>query len=218
MQRASAALPSRSRRAARRPRSARRRPGRGRGATGPSSVSSSCQPLRCRAPCRAPSSCSSLTRSGQHLAALEADADALRCVGHQWPSAGCDDLGQHAAGRARVQERDARAADAGARLLVDQRACRPRLSARERRVDVGHLVGDVVQARALLGEELAHGRVRAERREQLDVVLADVEQHRLDALLGDDLAVGELEPEARRGRARAPARAPRRRRRCGRCG
>ena len=58
------------------------------------------------------------------------------------------------------------------------------------------LVGDVVQARALLREEPAHRRVRAERREQLDVVLADVQQHGLDALLLDDLAVGDLELEA----------------------
>ena len=58
------------------------------------------------------------------------------------------------------------------------------------------LVGDVVQARALAGQELADRRVRAERREQLDVVLADVQQHRLDALLCDDLAVRERQLEA----------------------
>ena len=34
------------------------------------------------------------------------------------------------------------------------------------------------------------------RREQLDVALADVEQHRLDALLGDHLAVAEPQLEA----------------------
>ena len=45
--------------------------------------------------------------------------------------------------------------------------------------------------RAALGEELADRRVGAERREQLDVVLADVEQDRLDALGLDDLAVHE---------------------------
>src|SRR5690349_7250877 len=51
----------------------------------------------------------------------------------------------------------------------------------------------MVQARALLGQKAAHGRLRTERREQLYVVLARVEQHRLDPLLLDDLAVGDLE-------------------------
>src|SRR5438046_1849975 len=84
------------------------------------------------------------------------------------------DLGEDAAAGGRVQEGDARAADAGPGLLVDQP--QPgRLEALELGVDVGRLVGDVVQARALLGQELADGRVLAERREQLDVVLADVE-------------------------------------------
>ena len=41
-------------------------------------------------------------------------------VSHQWPSAGLDQLGEHPAGRLRVQERHAAAADAAARLLVDQ--------------------------------------------------------------------------------------------------
>src|SRR3954447_18616322 len=94
---------------------------------------------------------------------------------------GLHDLGEDAAGGGGVQERDARAADAGARLLVDE----PQpgsLQALELGVDVGRLVGDVVQAGALLGQELADGRVLAERREQLDVVLPDVEQHGLDAL------------------------------------
>ena len=54
--------------------------------------------------------------------------------------------------------------------------------------------------------------------EQLDVVLADVEQHGLDALLLDDLAVHERPSRRRPRRARARRRWPRRRRRCGRCG
>jgi hypothetical protein len=90
-----------------------------------------------------------------------------------------------------VQERDAGAADADPRRLVDQAQARL-LQRRQRGVDVGHLVGDVVDAGALLGQELADGRVRAEGREELDVVLADVEEHRLDALLGHVLAVDEL--------------------------
>ena len=93
-----------------------------------------------------------------------------------------DDLGQHAPRRPRVHERDARAADADPGVLVDQRD--PRLpQRRKRRVDIGHLVGHVVQPGPSLGEELPHRRVLAERRQQLHVVLADIEQHRLDALL-----------------------------------
>ena len=38
---------------------------------------------------------------------------------------------------------------------------------------------------------LPSGRIGAGRREQLDVVLADIEQHGLDALLGHNLAVHE---------------------------
>ena len=63
--------------------------------------------------------------------------------------------------------------------------------ARERRVDVRDAVGDVVQAGPLALEELPDRRVGAERLQQLDVAVADVEQHRLDALLLDGLAVGE---------------------------
>ena len=51
-------------------------------------------------------------------------------------------------------------------------------------VDVLNAVGDVVQAGPLALEELADGRVGGERAQQLDVAVADVEEHRLDALLG----------------------------------
>ena len=71
---------------------------------------------------------------------------------------------------------------------------RPGVAQRPQRgLDVLHLVGDVVQPGPALGEELADRRVVVQRREQLDVVLADVEQRRLDALLGDRLAVHERE-------------------------
>ena len=60
---------------------------------------------------------------------------------------GFDDLGQHAAGRPRVQEGDAAVADPGPRLGVDQLdAVVGELA--ERRLDVVDAVGDVVQARA----------------------------------------------------------------------
>ncbi len=94
-----------------------------------------------------------------------------------------------------MQEGDARAADPDAGALVDQLHARL-LQARQGRVDIADLVGDVVQAGALLREELAHGRVLAERREQLDVILADIQEHGLDALLLDDLAMRDLHPEA----------------------
>ena len=88
----------------------------------------------------------------------------------------------------------------------------------QRRLDVCHLVGDVVQPGALSGEEPADGRVGAQRREQLDVVLADVQQHRLDALLGDDLAVGDRQLEAVAVELERRLELLARRRRCGRCG
>ncbi len=89
-----------------------------------------------------------------------------------------------------MKEGDPRAADPCSRLLVDQLASRL-LELGQGRVDVGDLVGDMVQPGALAGQELADGRVGPQRRQQLDVVLAEVEQNRLDALFGDDLAVGQ---------------------------
>ena len=76
-------------------------------------------------------------------------------------------------------------------------------------------VGDVVQPGPLRSMNLPTP-VSGQRREQLDVALADLEQHRLDALLLDGLAVLLGHAEAVRGRARRRRRGPRRRRRCGR--
>ena len=64
----------------------------------------------------------------------------------------------------------------------------PRPRALEGRVDVVDRVGDVVQAGALRCQELANRRLGAERRQQLDVAVADVEQRRLDSLGLDRLA------------------------------
>src|SRR5207342_3709243 len=66
----------------------------------------------------------------------------------------------------------------------------------QRGVDVIDRVGDVMQARALALQVLADRGVGAERRQQLDVPVADVEQHRLDALRLDRLAVRQLHLEA----------------------
>jgi hypothetical protein len=108
--------------------------------------------------------------------------------------AGLDDLGQDAAGRARVQEGDEAVADPDPRLRVDQLdAGRGELL--EGRLDVLDGVGDVMEAGALAGEELADRGVLAERAEELDVTVADVEQNRFDALLGDRLAVDERHAE-----------------------
>ena len=68
-------------------------------------------------------------------------------------------------------------------------------------VDVVGPVGHVMQARAVALDELADRRVRAERADQLDVAVADLEQQRLDALLLDGLAVLLAHAEAARGRA-----------------
>ena len=80
-----------------------------------------------------------------------------------------------------MQERDLRCADAGARRLVDQPHALVAQPPQDG-LDVVDLVGDVVQPRAALGEELADRRVVVERREQLDVVLAHVQQRGLDTL------------------------------------
>ena len=88
-----------------------------------------------------------------------------------------------------MQEGHPRAADAPSGVLVDHLHTRL-LQARQYGVDVRHLVGDVVHAGPLLGQEPAHGGVLGERRQQLHVVLTHVQKHRLDALLPYHLAVG----------------------------
>jgi hypothetical protein len=55
----------------------------------------------------------------------------------------------------------------------------------------------VVQAGPALGEEAPDRRVVAQRAQQLDVVLADVEQHGLDALVGHGLPVHDGHPVRR---------------------
>ena len=62
----------------------------------------------------------------------------------------------------------------------------------ERRGAVVDAVADVVQALTLVGEVLRHRRVVADRREQLDVGVGDLEERLLDAVLLDDLPVLDL--------------------------
>src|SRR5919202_2060386 len=102
-----------------------------------------------------------------------------------------DDLCQYAARRPRVHEGDTRVANAPPRRLVDelQAAVAERV---EGRLDVADAVRDVVQPGPAAREEAADGAVGRERPQKLHVAFADVEQHRLDALLLDHLAVREL--------------------------
>ena len=65
----------------------------------------------------------------------------------------------------------------------------------EGRVDVIRPVRHVVKAGSAPFEELPDRRVRAERPQQLDMALADPEEHCLDALLRDRLAVLERHAE-----------------------
>src|ERR1700729_2477256 len=98
-----------------------------------------------------------------------------------------DDLGEDAAGRGRVKEGYLGAANAGARSLIDQPDA-GRAEGLEGLLHRLHAIGDVVKAGTAAGEELPHGGVRAERLEQLDVAVADVEQRRVDPLLLHGLA------------------------------
>ena len=92
-----------------------------------------------------------------------------------------------------MEKRYLRVAYSGARRLVDQpHAGRAQLV--ERRRDVVDPVGDVMQPGPAPREEAADRRVRGQRRQQLDVAVPDVEQRRLDALLGDRLAMDERHP------------------------
>ncbi len=81
------------------------------------------------------------------------------------------------------------------RALVDQPHARAG-KVLERRLDVIDPVGDVVQSRSPAVEELPHRRVGSERAQQLHVAVADIEQHGLDALLTDRLAVDQRHPQA----------------------
>ena len=107
---------------------------------------------------------------------------------------GLDQLGEHPAGRLRVQKRHAAAADAGAGLLVyqGQAGAAHRV---EGGLDVVRPVRHMVKAGAAPLEELPDRRIRPERPQQLDVALADAQQHRLDTLLLDRLAVLERHAE-----------------------
>src|SRR3989337_2541417 len=98
-----------------------------------------------------------------------------------------------------MDECDLEAEEALPRLLVDQvGACGG--EAIELGVDIVDLVCDVMHPRPAAGEELADGRLLAERRQQLHPAGADEHGRRLDALLLDVGAVLELGAEQPRVR------------------
>ena len=110
------------------------------------------------------------------------------------PLRGLDQLGEHPAGRLRVQKRHAAASDANAGLLVDQPyACGSH--GLEGRLDVVRPVRHVVKAGSTPGEELPNRRVRTQRPQQLDVGVADTQQHGLDSPLLHGLAMLERHAE-----------------------
>jgi hypothetical protein len=93
-----------------------------------------------------------------------------------------------------VQERYTRAPDPHPRAVIDRLQARG--YAGVKRVLHGrHSIRDVVQPWTPAAEELAYGCIRAERLQKLHVSVADPEQRRVDALLGDSFAVHELHPE-----------------------
>lgn len=82
------------------------------------------------------------------------------------------------------------APNARARPLVDQP--HSRLDQRiQGLLNILDAVCDVVQARTSAGQKLPHRGVCPERLEELHVGITHVEQGRLDALLGDGLAVNQ---------------------------
>ena len=92
-----------------------------------------------------------------------------------------------------MDERDLEPEHAAARLLVDQLGAARREIA-NRGADVVHLVGDVMDAGAAVGEELPHRRVVAQWMEQLDAAAADEDGCSLEALVLDEDAM--LDPAA----------------------
>jgi hypothetical protein len=89
-----------------------------------------------------------------------------------------------------MNEGDLEAEHAAARRLVDQLGARVR-EMREGGADVIDLVGDVVHAWAARGEEPTHGRLVAERAQQLEPAFPDADGRGLDPLLLHTRAVLE---------------------------
>src|ERR1700753_3644903 len=104
------------------------------------------------------------------------------------------DLGEDPARRGGVKEGHPRSADPGAGRVVDE--AHPGRGARvQRGLHRLDPVGHVVQSRPPAAQELAERRLGAKGLEELDVAVADIEQLRVDALLGHGLAVDEWHAE-----------------------
>ena len=101
---------------------------------------------------------------------------------------GLDELGEHAAGRRWMKERNRAAAYPATWLVVyDAQAALPAELEGFRHVFAS--VSGMVDSGAALGDELADRRLGAERRQKLHVRVANAYKRRLDALLGDGLAM-----------------------------
>ena len=103
------------------------------------------------------------------------------------------ELDEHAAARARMQERDA-AGDPLARRGVDQLGTTI-LQAHERGADVRRLEAQMVQPLPASGEEAADPRRRVERLEELDLRVAGGEQGGAHPLRGDRLFLEQRQSE-----------------------
>jgi len=93
-----------------------------------------------------------------------------------------------------MDERDLQAEEPCPGLLVDEIGAGPR-ELDQRRAEIAHLVRNMMHTGPALRQEPPHGRVGAERGEQLDATRADTKRRRLDALLGDRLAMLETGAE-----------------------
>ena len=126
-----------------------------------------------------------------------------------WPALLLDQLDEGAEAAFGVHEGHRRAPRSRPGDLVDDLAAAV-LHRLERRRAVGHPVADVVEALALVLQELGHRRVVAGGREQLDVGVGHLDQRLFDPVGLDPLPVGDLGTEGlavvgrwrRRGRGR----------------
>ena len=92
-----------------------------------------------------------------------------------------------------MDERDLEPEQAGTRPFVDQIRARAR-ELHQRRVEIAHLVGDVVHSGSPLRKKAADRRVFAKRLEQLDSTVADADRRSFDTLIFDRRTV--LDPSA----------------------
>src|SRR5689334_6057641 len=105
------------------------------------------------------------------------------------------ELEQHSIRRRRVNESNQTPACAHAWCFVDQ-PCAFLFQLRERRFDVAHLNGDVMNSGAAFTQKLSHCRFGAQRLEQFDVRVTNRQHANSDALLRDFFGCVRFEPES----------------------